>query len=129
MAIRLPKRPSGAKRPKKPSHSASPNSLKLDRSFAQKVRPDHLGIINYESAAKRAQFWARAQQNLAREEEQILNQSVDQISQGTLKQNSQFAVANVREATLSSAAPSVPGQPTIAGIEAGGVAPPPPSVP
>lgn len=101
-------------------------SLKLDRSFAQKVRASTTTGVNYETAAKRAAFWARQQRELAVYEAEVMDASVAGISQGTLKENSQFAVANVRTATLQSAAPALPGETTIAGIESGGIAPPPP---
>ena len=103
-------------------------SLKLDRSFAQKVRLDRNLDVNYETKAKRAQFWAKAQRDQARYNEEVVNQSLEQISQGTFKQDSQFAVANIHAATLSSAPPSLPGETTIAGIDSGGAAPPPPPV-
>ncbi len=112
--------------PRRPTAAASPMGLKLDRSFAQKVRMDRGNTVNYETAAKRAAFWARQQIELAAYEAQIIDDSLIQISQGTLKENSQFPTANIRAATLRSAAPAFPGETTIAGIEAGGVAPPPP---
>ena len=121
-----PKRPNGTHRPSHPTNAASGMSLKLDRSFAQKVRAATTTGVNYETAAKRAAFWARQQRELAAYETQVMDASVGEISQGTPKQNSQFASANIRGATLQSAAPALPGETTIAGIEGGGIAPPPP---
>ena len=125
MSQRLPKRPTGAKRPSHVARVASPTSLKLDRSYAQKIRTDR-GGATYETAAKRAQFWARQQAALAAQQQQEMDQSLGQISQGTLKQDSAFASANIRAANLNSPPPTLDTQQSLLGP--GGIAPPPPPV-
>ncbi len=97
----------------------------MDRSYAQKIKPGT--AAPFESAAKRAQFWAKQQKELQVEMTQEMDQNLQPISQGSIKQTATpFATANIKAATLQSAAPSLPGETTIAGIESGGVAPPPP---
>jgi cation diffusion facilitator CzcD-associated flavoprotein CzcO len=125
MKQRQPKRPTGPKRPGHTSHIATPTSLKLDRSYAQKVRTDR-AVPNYESPAKRATFWANRMKALAIYAEEVVNQSLNPISQGTLKQNSQFATANVKLASLNSPPPTLNSQQSLLGP--GGIAPPPPPV-
>lgn len=96
----------------------------MDRSYAQKIKPSV--AVPFESAAKRASFWAKQQAELQVEMAQEMDQNLAPISQGTLKQTGTgFATANIKTATLTSAQPSLSGEATIAGIEAGGVAPPP----
>lgn len=121
---RSPKRPTGPKRPSHVARVASPTSMKLDRSYAQHVRVDR-GDINYQTLAKRTAFWANQSKALAAEEQQIMDQSVSQISQGTLKQNSSFASANISGANLNSPAPTLESQQSLLGP--GGIAPPPPA--
>lgn len=124
MPQRLPKRPTGTKRPTRISGHASPSSLKLDRSYAQKIRTDRTGMP-YESMAKRAQFWAHQQAALAAEQQRIVDESVGQISQGTFKENLTFASANIHSANMNTPPPSMPD--TMQSILGpGGIAPPPP---
>ena len=115
----------GVKRPTKPSHVASPASLHLDRSFAQKVRTDRT-LPNYESPAKRAAFWANRMKALATYDQEVVDQSLNPISQGSLVQNSQFASANIHVADLNSPPPTLDSQQSLLGP--GGIAPPPPPV-
>ncbi len=120
---RQPRHRVGPKRPSKPSHVGTPTSLSLDRSFAQKVRTDRT-LPNYESPAKRATFWANRMKALATYDQEVIDQSLNPISQGSLVQNSQFATANVRLASLNSPAPTLDSQQSLLGP--GGIAPPPP---
>ena len=97
----------------------------MDRAYAQKIKAST--AVPFESASKRAAFWAGQQRELEAEMAQEMDQNLASISQGTIKQNATpFASANISTATLDSATPALPGQATIAGIEAGGIAPPPP---
>jgi hypothetical protein len=123
MAVRQPKRPTGPKRPGHASRIATPTSLKLDRSFAQKVRVDRT-LPNYESPAKRATFWANRMKALAVYDQEVIDASLNPISQGSLKQNSQFATANIKLADLNSPPPTLDSQQSLLGP--GGIAPPPP---
>ena len=125
MAQKKPSRPSGTKRAKNPSHVANPLKTPLDRAFAQKLRTDR--PLTYESQTARASYWARQQRLLQEQQAQEMDQSVAEISQGTLVQSgTQFASANIQSATLQSAVPAVPGNETIAGMTAVGIVPPPP---
>lgn len=121
---RSPKRPTGPKRPSHVTRVATPTSMKLDRSYAQKVRVDRGNGVNYETLAARTRFWANQQSALAAEQNQQIDQSLAPISQGTLKENSQFASANVRSANLNSPPPTLDSQQSLLGP--GGIAPPPP---
>jgi hypothetical protein len=124
MAQRRPSRPKGAVRPVKPRKTVDPMRTALDRSTAQKLRTDR--TLSFESQTSRANFWARQQKQLFAQEQAQMDQSVAQISQGTLKSQSLFQSANVSQATLQNAAPSTQGGLTVAGMTEAGIAPPPP---
>ena len=121
-------RPTRPKTPKRSMHgksSASPLGTPMERSYAQKARSDR--TLSYESMASRAAFWAKAGKQLQAQQQQEMDQSVAQITQGTPAQNTSFGAANIQSATLESAAPVAPGQATIAGLGEGGIVPPPPT--
>ena len=126
MTIRKPSRPSGAKRPKRPSSVGDPAQTAMSRSYAQKLRTDRPGLA-FESASKRAAFWARQQKTLAHDEQIIMEQNVAAISQGSLRLANPIGSANISAATLQGASPTVPGSGvSIPGLSETGVAPPPP---
>jgi hypothetical protein len=127
---RRPSRPSATKKPSKARRTADPMDTPMERSYAQKQRTDR-AALSFGSKVNRASFWAQQAKQLADQNEQQLEDDTAAISQGTLQSETQFASANIEEATLQSAPP--PNQPSIdstasiAGIDSGtGVAPPPP---
>lgn len=119
-----PRRASG---PKRPSHPAS-NTLRkppLERSYAQKIRADRQGNgPSYASKAKRAAFWAGIQA-----EQAGANQNaIDEISSAPPVDSTPLATANIHQATLESAPPSLPGSSiSVAGLDQSGFVPPPPT--
>ena len=119
-----PSRPKGASRAKKVSHVADAMRTPQSRSHAQQLRTDR--VLTYESQSARASFWAHQQRLLQAQEHSEMDQNVAAISQGSPLSNIQFASANIKSATLESAAPALPGQATAAGLGQSGFVPPPP---
>ena len=126
MAIRKPSRPTGAKRPKHQSSVGDPAQTAMSRGYAQKLRTDR-PALSFESAVKRAAFWAREQQTVARDAALVMEQNIAAISQTNVRNATQIGSANISSATLQSANPTVPGEGiSIPGLSEAGVAPPPP---
>lgn len=100
------------------------NHVPLERSFAQKVRPDRREKgVAYESKTKRAAFWARIQAQQAA----AVKQSVDFVSSMPPLTSVALASANIHSATLDSAAPTLPDSGvSVAGLDQTGFVPPPP---
>lgn len=98
----------------------------MNRSHAQELRDDR--VLTFESQSARASFWARLQRQQQEQETEQMDEEVASISEGSLHSNTQFATANISEATLESAAPAQPGEATLANLGEGGIAPPPPPV-
>ena len=101
------------------------NHVPLERSFAQKVRPDRREKgVAYESKTKRATFWARIQAQQAA----AVKQSVDFVSSMPPLTSVALASANIHSATLSSAPPTPPDSGiSVAGLDQTGFVPPPPA--
>ena len=106
------------------THMADPMMTPLERSTAQKLRVDR--ELSYQSEAARAHYWAARQRDVAKEDALVLEQSVAAISQGSVRQQTQFASANISSATLQSASPTLPEEAGVAGVGPNGVIPPPP---
>ena len=129
MSVKRPSKPKGVSRGTHPRRVADGTHSTLDRSYAQKIRTDRPGLT-YQSKAARASFWAQQQRQLETQEAEVITQSLDMISQGSLAESGTgFRSANIEGATLQSApAPSGPSdaaQAQIAGLGPDGVPPPP----
>ena len=125
MSARQPSRANGPKRPAKTGSNTAKNHTPMDRSYAQKVRPDRREKgVSYESKTKRAQFWAHIQSQQAA----AVAQSVSMFSSMPPLASVSVASANIHSATLDSAPPAMPGTGiSVAGLDSQGFAPPPPA--
>lgn len=125
MARGAPRRPQGPKRPRRSPPGAQPRPPRLERSYAQKVRADRQGAgPSWESRAKRAAFWAGVQAAQAADQQDALNY----VSSSPPVGETPLATANIRQATIESAAPVPPGYTiSVPGMDQTGLVPPPPT--
>lgn len=121
---RIKPRRHGPLRPRKTSTSSAPKTS-LDRSYAQKVRPDRrVAGIAYGSKARRAEFW----DNIQAQQAQQIAEDVAAFSSMSPISEADLATANIHQATLESAAPSDPSSGlSVAGLGQDGFVPPPPT--